>query len=81
MLVFLDVHMPVVDGWEVLAYIQKSELLNRIFVAVVTASIDPAYRERALSYPMVIDFKVKPMLHDHIDLLKASPTGQLLNLG
>lgn len=80
-LVFLDIHMPMVDGWEVLAYLEKPELINRLFVTVVTASIDPSYRERALAYPMVIDFKVKPLLNDYIDLLKASPIGQLLNLG
>lgn len=43
---FLDLTMPVMDGFEVLEYLQKEEL--NTFVFVVSADVQPEARERAL---------------------------------
>lgn len=67
-LIFLDLNMPLVDGWQVLDNL-KSENSENIFVVIITSSIDPKDRKRAQSYPMVINFMVKPIvLQNLIDL-------------
>lgn len=63
-LIFLDLNMPLVGGWQVLDKL-KDENAKNLFVVIITSSIDPKDRKRAESYPMVIDFMVKPIhLHD-----------------
>ncbi len=63
-LIFLDLNMPLVNGWQVLDNL-KNENAKNIHVVIITSSIDPKDKQRALSYPMVIDFMVKPIhLHD-----------------
>ncbi len=59
-LLFLDLNMPLVDGWQVLDEL-KNENAKNIFVVIITSSIDPKDRKRAETYPMVIDFMVKPI--------------------
>ncbi|MFD2553056.1 response regulator [Sphingobacterium tabacisoli] len=63
-LIFLDLNMPLVDGWQVLDELRNENAKN-IFVVIITSSIDPKDKKRAERYPMVIDFIVKPIqLHD-----------------
>jgi len=48
-LIFLDINLPKVDGWEVLHEIQRNEVLRLIPVIVCSASQRKEDRERALS--------------------------------
>jgi chemotaxis family two-component system response regulator Rcp1 len=48
-LIFLDLNLPKVDGWEVLSEIQKDEELRRIPVVICSASQRPEDKRRALS--------------------------------
>lgn len=70
-LVFLDLNMPLMDGWQVLQKLQEQQAKN-IFVVVITSSIDPNDQKRARTYPMVIDFITKPILMEDIANLKNS---------
>lgn len=71
-LVFLDLNMPLIDGWQVLDYLHKKEAKN-IFVVIITSSIDPKDKKRAEAYPMVIDFLVKPIALEDLIALKKHP--------
>lgn len=72
-LIFLDLNMPLVDGWHVLDKLRDEKEKN-IFIIIITSSIDPKDRKRAEAYPMVIDFMVKPIhLDDLIGIKQSAP--------
>lgn len=60
-IIFLDLNMPVMDGWELLDALNEPNYLDRISVVLVTSSIDPKDREKAKKYPMVKEYIEKPM--------------------
>lgn len=47
-MIFLDLNMPFISGWECLERIRKDEKTNRIPVVIMTTSDDQADRKRAL---------------------------------
>lgn len=72
-LLFLDLNMPLINGWEVLDTLQKDEDLKDTYIIIITSSIDPKDRNRALAYPMVIDFLVKPIDIQRLSAIKSLP--------
>lgn len=69
-LVFLDLNMPLIDGWKVLDQLQNAK---NIFVVIITSSINPKDKKRAEAYPVVIDFLIKPVVLENLIELKKSP--------
>ncbi len=57
---FLDLNMPILDGWEVLDELAKRER-KKMAIFVVTSSIDPNDREKADNNPLVFDLIEKPL--------------------
>lgn len=62
---FLDLNMPILDGWEVLDELAKRER-KRMAIFVVTSSIDPSDREKANNHPLVYDLIEKPLDENNI---------------
>lgn len=62
-IMFLDLNMPVMDGWEFLSeFIKiKNNFDKKIILYVVSSSIDPRDLERAKSFNMVTDYLIKPI--------------------
>ncbi len=62
-IIFLDLNMPVMDGWEFLnEFIKiKNNLNKKITLYVVSSSIDPRDLERAKSFNLVTDYLIKPI--------------------
>jgi len=60
-LVLLDINMPVMNGWDFLEEIQKTEFKDNVYVAMVTSSINANDVEHARQYPQVIDYLEKPL--------------------
>ena len=71
-LVFLDLNMPVMGGWEFLDYFSRSEFseFHNIKVVVLSSTIDPEDLQNAKKYPMVIDFLSKPITESMLEYLK-----------
>jgi CheY-like chemotaxis protein len=68
-LIFLDINMPVVDGWEFLEEFNKREYIqkeNTIFV-MLTTSLNPSDKTRAEKMAEISCFKYKPLTLDMID--------------
>lgn len=62
-LIFLDLNMPIMGGWEFLAEFSKPtfEQFHDIKVIVLSSTIDPEDLEKIKEYPMVMDFLPKPI--------------------
>ena len=70
LLIFLDINMPKMNGWELLAKMESIVKHADIKVIMVTSSLDKQDRERAHSNQLVIDFWEKPLDDPSIAELK-----------
>ncbi|HMI06493.1 MAG TPA: response regulator [Flavobacterium sp.] len=72
-LIFLDLNMPVMGGWEFLDHFSQSDyttLFKETKVIVLSSTIDPRDIAKSKTYPMVIDFLSKPITKDMLEDLK-----------
>ena len=62
-IIFLDLSMPVMDGWEFLEEynLLRPQLKKDIALFIVSSSISPQEVERSKNYESVIDFLIKPV--------------------
>ena len=67
-LVFLDLNMPVLSGWDFLDIVEQESLFGKfeVEVVIVTSSIDQEDRDKAKTYPCVKHYLTKPV---NIDFL------------
>lgn len=61
--IFLDLNMPVLDGWGFLdEYLLLEPKLNKkISIYIVSSSISPSELDRSREIPVVTDFLTKPL--------------------
>jgi CheY-like chemotaxis protein len=66
--IFIDVFMPFIDGWETIKSIEKliPEKLWNPSVYIVTSSISKSDKEKGKSYPILKDFLNKPIQLSHL---------------
>ncbi|MBS1534454.1 MAG: response regulator [Bacteroidetes bacterium] len=72
-LIFLDLNMPVMGGWEFLDHFAREEyrqLFKDCKVIVLSSTIDPEDIKKAKTYPMVLDFMSKPISKEMLEDLK-----------
>ena len=71
-LIFLDLNMPVMGGWEFLESFSSSEYseYNHIKVIILSSTVDPNDLENSKKYPMVIDFLSKPISKEMLEYVK-----------
>lgn len=72
-LIFLDLNMPVMGGWEFLDHFSTEPYtgyFNDVKVIVLSSTIDPQDIEKARTYPMVLQFMSKPITVEMLNELK-----------
>ncbi|MEX0884076.1 MAG: response regulator [Cyclobacteriaceae bacterium] len=68
-LVFLDINMPGLTGWEVLDTLAERELKLKLKVIIITSSIEDSDQKKAAGYDVIVDFWIKPFsIGDFINL-------------
>ena len=72
-LIFLDLNMPVMGGWEFLDHFITPEYseFHSIKVIILSSTIDPEDKEKPKNYPMVMDFLSKPITVTMLEYLKS----------
>lgn len=69
-LIFLDINMPKINGWQFLEMLIDKIKHADIKVVMVTSSLSRTEREKSKEYELVIDFWEKPMDENQISHLK-----------
>ncbi|RNC91604.1 MAG: response regulator [Allomuricauda sp.] len=64
--IFLDINMPIMDGWQFLQALCELDIEKRIRINIITSSVDPADYEKWLYFQKrtnhYLDFRTKPVL-------------------
>ena len=70
LLIFLDINMPQMSGWELLEAIHQMELNENIQVIMVSSSISKADKLKAKEFSNILEYWEKPITESHCHLLK-----------
>lgn len=71
-LIFLDVNMPLMGGFEFLNELEKIAASYELGVYIFTSSIDPQDQKRAQQYSVVKKFVEKPLTVDKMKWIMAN---------
>jgi CheY-like chemotaxis protein len=78
-LIFLDINMPLMSGWNFLDEVNKTPLSKAITVIMVTSSIDSRDKQKAKEYEQVVSYIEKPLNIETCRSLKSfEPIAHLL---
>ena len=69
-LLFLDINMPVLNGWDLLDEIKNSDFKENVYVVMVTSSVNEGDKIKAGSYSNIHSFISKPLKEEYIEKLR-----------
>lgn len=73
-LLLLDIDMPIMNGWELLAEIRRRNMFVR--ACMLSSSVDPEDHAMMARFQEVLDYISKPLVPAHIPrLLRILPSG------
>lgn len=74
-IMFLDISMPLMNGWELLDHLVKYSRIKEMKIFIVSSSIDPYDTGKSSSYDIVTDYIYKPITIEKMKELKAKLLG------
>ncbi len=79
--IFLDINMPIMNGWEFLESFEKKapSLKDSIPVYIVSSSANQDDKERAKEFENVTDYLIKPIMQDQFRHILTSLSDQKLS--
>ncbi len=72
-LIFLDLNMPVMDGWDFLDAFSKNkyrQIFEKSKIIILSSSVDPNDINKSKEYSSVLDFFAKPITKEILNNLK-----------
>ncbi|SCY80107.1 response regulator [Flavobacterium caeni] len=66
-LIFLDLNMPVLDGWQFLDEVERLPFKDRLRIYIISSSIDAREMAKAKEYSTVKRFVSKPVTLDWLN--------------
>ena len=68
-LIFLDINMPMMDGWEFLEEYKKlqNDQKGRVVIVMLTTSLNPADKQKAEEFKEIDGFRNKPLTEEMLD--------------
>ena len=71
-IIFLDINMPIMDGWEFLEIFTKefTRFHDKVKIVILSSSVNPADLELAKNHSLIIDFIPKPIGETELENLK-----------
>lgn len=65
-ILFLDINMPTMSGWEFMDEFQNVEpvIKDQVFIYILSSSVSQVDKDKAKNHPDVIDYIEKPLLKD-----------------
>ena len=60
-IIFLDINMPVMDGWQFIDEFQKLQLPKKVSVYMVSSSVDENDMRRSKEFGVIDDYIIKPV--------------------
>lgn len=72
--IFLDINMPILDGFQFLAELEKFDydFVKNLRVVMLTSSINPADQEKAMKSKLVCGFLHKPLTQEALKAVCAA---------
>ena len=72
-LLFLDINMPVMNGWELLEELRQAPevVRNKVQIYILTSSIAPEDLKLSKTYGFIAGYITKPLTHSDIEKIKA----------
>lgn len=69
--IFLDLEMPIMNGWDFLDAFMKLEHLveQRIHIYIISSSIDPRELEKVNQYKIVTKYILKPLTPQDLEMV------------
>lgn len=74
-IVFLDLNMPSMDGWELLEHLNEKKItvLKGCLLYIVSSSNNVEDRNKAAKFPQITEYLVKPILKEkYLEIFKTS---------
>jgi CheY-like chemotaxis protein len=59
--IFLDLNMPVMNGWQFMEHFEKLAYSNNCMVFILTSSCNKLDIENLMESPLVVDYLIKPI--------------------
>lgn len=72
-IIFLDIRMPIVNGWEFLerlSKLNKNHYFDRTAIYMLTSSSEQSDINKAKNYSLVTDYIVKPLSTEKLEEIK-----------
>ena len=70
-IILLDINMPLLDGWGFMDRLAQLTQNNKVVtqINIFSATVEKHDVERAMRYPFVKNFLIKPLLKEHFGIL------------